>query len=397
MIELVTGVPSSGKSYFAAQKMLEIYKSKNRLIYTNVNLRIKYDDYIKALDVPDLYKFATDEYNLFQEFTKLSNEYKKKIEDEEISLLDDDSEDKSSDDDFSKYYGNYDKYLKDSGILQHYGGCYIFWDEAHNDLSANESISKADPIWIRFFSYHRHFDIDIFLITQDISLLHRKYKPFIAKYYFGQNPAKRFTTKTLKFKIYTDYRQFEKYYIETIQVPMKKEVFEFYDSGEYTPSKSVLLKKIAPALMLLISLSLFFWLYFEKRFGTHQNEEIKTTKKEAVNPAPDDNLTKDYDEDYKEDSQINFEGYHIILFACNLKTCTLQNSSFIVPLDNMSAFAEATNSKILYASSINKYYSLVTVSVPDGLYNDLMTYKLNLKGDKHSDNKIDFNSPISRQ
>ena len=214
MIELVTGVPSSGKTYFASEKMLKIYKSKKRLIYTNVNLKIPFDGYIKSLDVPDLYKFATTEFNLFKKFTDLSNAYKKKHEDDDFFILKDDvSSDK--DDDFAQYYGNYDKYLKDSGILENYGGSYIFWDECHNDLQGNE-LGKADPIWVRFFSYHRHFNMDLILITQDITLIHRKYKPFIAKYYFGQNPSKRITSKTLKFKVYTDYREFEKFYIETI-------------------------------------------------------------------------------------------------------------------------------------------------------------------------------------
>jgi len=387
-IELITGIPSSGKSYFASSKMLEIYNSKNRLIYTNVNLRISYDDYIQALDVPDLYKFATLEFELFNKFTKLSNDYKSKHE-EDISLLGDDES--FNDDPFKEYYGNYDKYLKDSNILDTYGGSYIVWDECHNDLQGDGVASRADPIWVRFFSYHRHFNIDIILITQDISLLHRKYKPFIAKYYFGQNPAKRFTTKTLKFKIYTDAREFEKFYIETIQVPMKKEVFAFYDSGEYNPDKSLLFKKLLPAIILILFVSAFFIYFFNsKETVTHQEQKNVTLQhnKKDTNSTNDDYEDK---EDYHRDSD-----EHIIFFTCNTVTCSMKNSSFVVPLDDINTFADAMGMKILYSSRINVYYRLVAVSVNESLYNDLMKFEIQKRGDKHENGKMDFTAPINK-
>ena len=386
-IELITGIPSSGKTYLASSKMIDIYKSKKRLIYTNVNLRIPYDDYIQALDVPDLYKFATLEFELFNKFTKLSNDYKSKYE-EDISLLGDESLD---DDPFKEYYGNYDKYLKDSNILDIYGGSYIVWDECHNDLQGDGVSSRSDPIWVRFFSYHRHFNIDIILITQDISLLHRKYKPFIAKYYFGQNPAKRFTTKTLKFKIYTDAREFEKFYIETIQVPMKKEVFEFYDSGEYNPDKSLLLKKLLPAVLLIMSLIAFFYFVFNKKETvTHQEQKNVTLQhnKKDINATDED--FKD-EEEYQRDSSD-----HIIFFTCNTVTCSMKNSSFIIPLDDMNTFADAVGMQILYSSRINVYYRLVAVSVDESLYNDLMKFVIKKRGDKHENGKMDFTTPINK-
>jgi len=387
MIELITGIPSSGKTYFAASKMLEVYKSKKRLIYTNINLHVNYDDYIQPLDIPDLYKFASKEFKLFDKFNKLSNDYKKKLDDDLYSLQNNND---LNDDSFSKYYGNYDLYLKDSGLLDTYGGSYIFWDECHNDLNSSSSVSSADPIWIRFLSYHRHFNIDIILVTQDISLVHRKYRPFIAKFYYGQNPAKRLTTTTLKYKVYTDSREFDKFYIETVQLPMKKEVFDFYDSGEYSPEKSLLLKKLFPAFLLILSISLAVYLFINQK----ESSLHSTSASHAVfeNNISDLNNSDDFIDDT---DSYDFSS-HIVFFNCDSNICVLKNSSFTIPLNYMQDFISFTNSKALFVNPIFNNYIQMAVSVSDSLYNDILTYNLKKRGDRHENNKMDFSSSVSR-
>ncbi|WP_457744113.1 zonular occludens toxin domain-containing protein [Sulfurimonas sp.] len=390
MIELITGVPGSGKSYFAAKKIKEIYDSKKRLIYTNVNLRVSYDDYLKPLDVVDLFAFAKSEYKLFDKFTKLSEDYKKRHD--EILLLDDSVSDEV--DPFSKYYGNYDDYLKDSGLLSEYGGCFISWDECQNDLALDDPLHEIEhknksalKIWVRFFSYHRHFNIDIQLVTQDVSLVHRRIKSFISRYYFGQNAAKRFFSNTLKFKVYTDSKEFEKYYIETLNIKMEKEIHNFYDSGEYTPDSSLFLKKLLPAFLLIFSIG--FGVYF----FIHSKEDVPIPLHKTSPGQTSPGQTSPGE--FESDENIN-EGSHIVFFMCNLNDCNLLNSSFVVPLDSMNDFADYTDSKILFSSHINQYYSRVAVVVNDSLYNDLMKYNLTKRGDKHENNKINFNSPISK-
>ena len=400
-IELITGVPGSGKTYFASDKMKKIYDSKSRLIYTNVNLKIEHNEYIKNLDVEELYDFAQKEYELFLKFKKLSkiyNDEKAKEEDEyNLSINNDvltndtklitldESENKEdfifNENNVVPFIGNYDNYLKASGLLKNYGHSFIVWDECQNDLEEN------DPVWIRFFSYHRHFDMDIILITQDLSLIHRKYKSFVQKFFFGVNASKRFLSTTLRFKVYTDSREFKKYYIETISLKMTKEIHNFYDSGAYNVDKSMFVKFLTLPILLIIIVFLVYKFLFSK-------EETKIVSNDVNTTSLDSSTIDDLDStDEDTDSFERSEEDHLIFFNCNLSTCTMKNSSFNIPLNKMNTFADAVGMDILYSSKINNYYSLVVVNVNSNLYSDLMGFNLSKKGEKHEKGEMDFNSP----
>jgi len=387
-VELVTGVPGSGKSYFAAKKVKDIYDSKKRLVFTNINLKVEYDEYLKPLDVAELFVFAKKEYELFEKFTKLSEEYKKRHD--SITLLDDDVS--IEEDSFSEYFGNYDKYLKESGLLEEYGGSFIAWDECQNDLVLDDATHEVEhknksalKIWVRFFSYHRHFDMDILLITQDVSLVHRRIKSFISRYYFGQNPAKRFTSTTLKFKVYTDSREFQKYYIETINLKMQKEIHDFYDSGEYKPAKSLLLAKLFMPFFLIFGVFVAYNLFFSSstKQDTSFSADTSLPHQQQIN---DLNNT---DQDINEDGVFE-DTNHLMQFYCSLETCSMRNSSFVIPLSSMKTFCDSVGIEILFSSKLDNYYSLVVVKAPESIYNDLMRFEIQKKGDKHEKGKMDF-------
>jgi len=396
-VELVTGVPSSGKTYFAAKKVKDIYDSKNRLVFTNINLKVEYDEYLRPLDVAELFVFAKKEYQLFEKFTELSEEYKKRHDDIEIALLGESNED-DYEDSFSEYFGNYDKYLKDSGLLDEYGGSYIAWDECHNDLSLDDSLHEIEhknkaalKIWIRFFSYHRHFDMDILLITQDVSLVHRRIKAFISLYYFGQNPKKRFTSKTLKFKVYTDSREFSKYYVETINLKMQKEIHDFYDSGEYKPAKSLFFAKIAVPFLIMFGIFILYKFFFSSPAPTPASSNI------TENNLVDTNRTDAVNTDDLEIENNFEESSHLMQFYCSLETCSMRNSSFVIPLSKMKDFSDSVGMEILFSSKLDNYYSLVVVQAPEPVYNDLMRFEINKRGDKHEKGKMDFaNSAVPK-
>ena len=398
-IELITGVPGSGKTYFAANMMKKIYDKKSKLIITNVNLKIEHDEFIQALDVENLYLFAEREYKLFHYHKQRVKEFKKELQEKEeresetlqlkydidipekIEVIELTKPTKFDKDYIEPYINNYDNYLKASGLLEHYGGSYIFWDEAQNDLEEN------DPIWIRFFSYHRHFSIDIILITQDISLIHRKYRPFIHKFYFGQNASKRLISTTLKYKVYCDAREFEKFFIEKISLSMKKEIHDFYDSGEKNLDKSVFLKKMMLPVGLIIFSYLFYHYSFSKKSPPEPPSEIKKNKQVKDNFKEKENKFIENDKDKREDTD------RLIMFNCSKKLCIMKNSSFVIPLDKFKIFAQALDIKILYTSKINNNYSMVITSLHESLYNDLMNFNLEEEGDTYANDEKKFSSP----
>ena len=394
--EFIIGGTGTGKSYLASMFMKQSYDKKERLIYTNVNLKNGFNDYIKHFDKDDLYEFAKSELELYKKFERLSKEHNDKQEDKEddIYLLSDElknvdnTNEIDADDDISKYHGNYDDYLKASGLLDKFGGSMIVWDECQDDLVDELGKAYFDVVWGRFFSYRRHFGIHLIMITQDLDLIHRKYKKHGNKFFFGQNSARRYFSKMLRYEVYYKSQEFKKYHIETKNILMKKEIQDFYDTGEKNVGKSVFTK------LLFIPVIFIFLIYFGyKAFDSKYSNDSQTIH------SPEHNLSianqqsimlKDDSEEY-----LREESEHLIFFNCNLENCTMKNSSFTVPLRKMQTFSTAVNMEILFSSKINDYYSLVVVSANESLYNDLMSFNLEKRGDTHDKGKMDFNAPIS--
>lgn len=386
-IEAITGVPGSGKSYFAVTKLKAIYDKKERPIYTNINLKVKYDDYLHSLDVKKLYDFASHELDLFKDFTVVSAEYKKIIDkresleysmsdevkvhiDKEIDYFISKLESHKHRKNFIENIGNYDNYLKASCLLDDLGGSLIVWDECQNDLEEN------DAVWIRFFSYHRHFNIDMILITQDFSLIHRKYKSFMDKFYFGQNASKRFFSKTLRYKVYCDSKEFKKFYIETISLKMNKEIFDFYDSGSYEVGKSQFKKFMFIPVIVIIAL------YFgiSKFLTSPQTEKISennSTANQNANVGMRHMLENSNLDDAVEIEPEKFKEDNVLIeLFCNNKYCFIFNSRFNIPTTGINAFVAGYDGEILYKNVSSKTIQTVFISIPQNRYEDLAKFEI---------------------
>ena len=394
--EFIIGGTGTGKTYLASTFMKETFDKKERLIYTNVNLRNGFNDYIKDFDKDDLYEFAKSELELYRKFQKLSKEYREKKEKENdiyhLGDFENESEDlnkledkEDKEDDISKYQANYDNYLKDSGLLDKFGNSMIVWDECQEDLQ-EDGKAHFDMVWGRFFSYRRHFGIHLIMITQDLDLIHRKYKKYGDKFYFGQNASRRFYSKMLRFEVYFKPQEFKKYHIEKLNILMKKDVYDFYDSGSYDVNKSVFLKLLFVPFILIFLIYLGYQ-FFNARYVNKEENRINIENNETT-ILKKSKILEDDKEDYKRDNSD-----HLVFFNCNLENCTIKNSSFTVPLKKMQLFANAVDMEILYSSKINNFYSLVVVSVNESLYNDLMSYSLEKRGDKHDNGKMDYTAP----
>ena len=67
-------------------------------------------------------------------------------------------------------------------------------DEAHNFFQTK------DDVLVWWLTYHRHLYQDIFLITQNLALIDRKYKP-LAEYFYKAVPSSlRLNKKVFKYK-----------------------------------------------------------------------------------------------------------------------------------------------------------------------------------------------------
>jgi len=403
MIELLTGVPGSGKTYFAVDRLRVAYEKKDRPIFTNINLRIPFDDILQPLDVKDFHDFCSKELAFYESYRERQSQKRK-----------DDPEYDEAD--------NYDEALKESGLLEKFGNALILWDECHNDLD------NPDLAYVRWMSYHRHFEgMDVLLITQNLSLIHRKYKGFIDKFYFGVQASKRLFSSTFKYKVYTDHKQYEKFLIEVISLPSNRKIFELYDSGHYKVNKSAAFKKLAPIFVLIVFIALFTkYVLFGIVLGGNKAEELKNQadiptandpyreeipgdnrsleemKQDALSqndpngglnppPALEEGSPQNQAPSFNDQSSL---ARHFIRFQCTQSYCYFSQNRFTIPIASLDRFFEEFNGKILSAEILNKDISIVTALVPSELYYMIESHNIVSRSDNYDpqSQKSNFNS-----
>lgn len=300
MIDLITGVPGSGKTYYAVNQIHDLIIAKEKKykhIFTNINgLDLKKCNelsnefyYITIFEFMDLQKDIDLEYAYHQESKLITNEYEK------IPLKFDKSFDYVSEENLKFYtkeqlkkyetekeefenqklehenYLNkkqrqkeretqlkedYDNYVKSKGLYQKYQDSLIIIDECHLyfELKPNDKL-------IRFLSYHRHFNIDLYLITQNKNLISKLYLSFIETMYVAYPASKRFFSKSFRYKKYASYQEYHANIMGNTSLKLTEKIFSLYSSGSNVVGKSILSNMLLPIfIVILISFFAFYLL-----------------------------------------------------------------------------------------------------------------------------------------
>ncbi len=266
MINLITGVPGSGKTYLAVKFIYDEVNSKEpkyKFIYTNINLNFdkcdKYKkDFVKPLKLDDLMQRIEKDYELSELFknNKLYEFYIpfkivfSPIKPNNFSLI-------TYLPDFSKYFKlvtDYDSYVRGKlKLFEPYEYSLIILDECHLYFDSN-----VDKKLLRFLSYHRHFDIDMYLITQNKSLINRKYLAFVENMYIGENPSKRLFSKVFVYKLYASYKESKNNLVSKEKIKFDKKIADCYNSGSTKIHKSLAYKLLIPIFIMAIFTFLAF-------------------------------------------------------------------------------------------------------------------------------------------
>ena len=239
-ITYIVGIPRSGKTYYVMYQLWKyfVYTPKDSkltrflskyikpkplhnydLAYTNINqFDFTKTDKIKKLDFDDLKLKLTDLYNMY-------------IAKEDDSKLIEKA-----------------KEFKLHNVL-------ITIDEVHNFLG-----DKVDDVLKWWVTYHGHLHQDLFLITQDLSLVNTKYKANAEFFYRAIPPSARLSTKKFRYTQYRNQRMAMNGKISDFTIPAIDEIYNMYVSGAENNSKSVVKKFLVIGLVLLSFL--FVGLYF---------------------------------------------------------------------------------------------------------------------------------------
>lgn len=319
MIQFVTGIPGSGKSYYGLFsiainfnktlqnnkkfKKFQLSKTKYKVALTNIN-EIKFESFenVKPLNF--------DEFKAI--LIKLFNYQKLGKNDFELEEL-------AKDEDF--FY------------------TLIIIDECHNFLD------KDNEVLVWWLSYHRHFFQDIILITQNLDLVHKKYKAFPEFYYKAIPASRRLFNATMNYQQYTHSQMYSTQLALTKKLPILKEVFQLYGSGENNKQKSLVRHFLILATIIFIIILIAGVIYLKNFFG---GGAIEKDKIQTPQQSQKLNLTK---EKKNNNNSQNGEFYEMY---CNFSYCFINSNiyekKFILELLKREYKA------IILANSKHKYY-----------------------------------------
>ncbi|MDR2904741.1 MAG: zonular occludens toxin domain-containing protein [Helicobacteraceae bacterium] len=247
MILFLTGVPGSGKTYFAVNYLFDTFinkKSKHfgesKRFIANIN-GFNYETFGKIgreLDYDRLYSQLNHLF-LLKENGADDNELLVVAQDFEI-----------------------DKAL-------------FIIDECHSFFD------KDNKVLVWWLSYHRHLYHNILLITQNLGLVNKKYCSFSEFFYSAQASSLRIFSSVFRYKVFTDSRLYKKTEVKGFTLKFNPQVYSLYHSGQNEQPRKVIFYYLAIALLFFF-LTFLIFLIVPKVWGAGQIEE---KPKERAQPA----------------------------------------------------------------------------------------------------------------
>ncbi len=264
MLTLLTGTPGSGKTLLAIDKIIKINSNEAKEfehithIYNNI-AGFKFERYVDS-------KIKNEKLEFNKLYVHLSMLYKMFLQYESNDKLDDILQ----------------NYCKEVNILN----AYFIIDEAHNYFDNQDKVKN----W--WFTYHRHLNHEILLITQNKSLINTQYRNIPELFIKAQPRSKAISKNTLRYFNYTDYRMTQKF--STTEIKVNDTYFDLYTSGNVSKQKLVGQKLIIGFVIFLIAFILIFiyfiykfWFavpkYQQKQENTPPQNQPQTTKIEDKN------------------------------------------------------------------------------------------------------------------
>ncbi len=259
-ITYITGIPRSGKSYYAMYLlyMSFIYKAPPPNAITRFIEKVsptkKLREYdvaytnINQFDYTKSEKIKPYDFNEIQsKLIHLHKMYLDKKTDEELIEV-------------AKFNGLYN--------------CLFVIDEAQNFFDKENIVST----W--WFTYHGHLHQDIILITQNLDYIFSNYTKIAEFFYKAVPPSSRLITSKFRYIQYNSHKLYQKDKIGDFTVPMIKEIFSLYVSGASNKSKSVVKKYIYISLFLgvitFIAFSFFVSSFFNKAESSQDGKIVQS-------------------------------------------------------------------------------------------------------------------------
>jgi zona occludens toxin len=335
MLTLLTGSPGSGKTLFAIDNIIKIANNeapefKNiKNVYTNIS-GFKFD------------KFEGNNVNFLRLYFDSFYDHLKKLF---AIYCENDGEDNLDD--------LLQEYCKQNNILD----TYFIIDEAHQYFDNQDKVKN----W--WFTYHRHLNHEILLITQNKSLINTIYRNIPEIFIKAQPRSKAISQNVLRFFLYTEYRMTQKF--ATTEITVNKSYFDLYKSGNKSSQKRVGVKYIIYFFIMVFVLLFFFgFLVYKMYFSSPDiKEDIKPVPQTSIKsnpiPVPQTSIKSN-------DLDLSTLKYMNLICSLKYNYCLYNkqkiNLEFYLKMKHLKKFQEISISRM-----IDDFYSL-DVFVTDDFY-----------------------------
>lgn len=355
MITFLLGLPGSGKSYYAVDRIYNNFSdNKDAIRDKNVTFKNCFTN-INEFNFGKIKNVSKLDFDLLHKLlTRLHNLYKMKKPDTYLVTF------------LSKVK------LKDTLFVI---------DEAHNFFD------REDKVLVWWLSYHRHLYHEIILITQSLALINAKYKKFSEFFYKARSSSLTLNKNYFNYTVFCDSRMALSSKSGVVKVKRKKEVFQLYKSGDSINAKNVLLKFVFMGIGILFLLFILF--YFIKKQFSSNDENTKSSPSSVTKQLPKkEYLTnkkepKDIFQNVPELEQTNYSEIVILNIYCNKTYCFDGNFKLDIPV--FKHYINIKDITIINKSFINSSLQKYNCSMS----NDLFKF---LKGGQ---NEESFNSSLN--
>lgn len=337
MITFLLGLPGSGKSYYAVDRIFNNFSkdkkaTKDKKVsfkncYTNINeFKFELVENTHSLDFEKLYEILTRMHKHSLGKNKKSDKF-------------------------------FLKYCRRTKI---YDTLFVI-DEAHNQFDSK------DKILVWWLSYHRHLHHEIILITQSLALIEAKYKQFSEFFYVAKPQSLRLFSKTFKYNRFTHSRMAKASAVGSIKVNQNKKVFSLYHSGDSVDTPNMVLRYLLISLGIFSVLISFFYFFISSKSHTVENDSkdlsAQTIKSSAKNQQ---HLAAQTDEDEELLNDNEYANNTYLKLSCSKTKCNDEVIS--IPPQLLRIFIANKSMLLLYAENINQNLTIYHIDTKTEFY-----------------------------
>ena len=244
----------------------------------------------------------------------------------------------------------------------------VVWDEIQDHLK-----TPVDSVVLWWFTYHRHLNHQIHLLTQDLTQIPKEYLKNGTFFYKMPSPAMALFKNRFTVSYYSCLGMTQKCRDKSFTIPFLPKVGELYTSGDRTERKPILKKFLMIFPMMIAFLFLAFWYFnvsreeatLESSGRTKQDKqevkEVKEVKEDGyINESNSINNTGDNSDDNKrnESKDFDLENQKLIKIKCLNDICKYNNKSF--PIDFLLFMIEKNTFSYSNVNKISYQYTEYT-------------------------------------